>query len=409
MLNRKRSIAAATAILAAALLIAATPALAGEKILHNFSPTGNGGYQPYGGLVLDSTGNLYGTTLAGGARSSGVVFELKPVKAGGWTERVLCTFARIKWGVLPYDNLILDVAGNLYGTTEEAGEGSGGTVFEVQHLPDGNWKEQVLYNIGQNGDLPFGSVAFDASGNLFGTTHAGGPRGAGEGTVFELTPATDGSWAESVPHVFPGPPDGYGPRSNVIFDSFGNLYGTTFNGGAHSAGTVFELSPVGDGTWTETLLHSFQKNIGDGYGPWGGLILDGAGNLYGTTQEGGDNAGTVFELSPDGGGVWSEKVLHKFGNGTDGNGPIAGLVADSSGNLYGTTLRGGAYNGGIVFKLTPASGGIWTETVLHNFGNGTDGMNPSYGALAIDSAGNLYGTTINGGKYGGGMIFEITP
>jgi len=404
VLNRKRSIAPALTILVAVLLTA-LPALAGEKILHNFNVTGNGGYQPYGGLVLDKTGNLYGTTLEGGA--GGVVFELKPVKTGGWTEQVLFTFAGRKWGALPYDNLILDASGNLYGTTEEAGSTGGGVVFEGRHLPDGSWKEQILCNLGENtGELPFGSLTFDAAGNLFGTAHAGGPHA--DGTVFELTP-TDGSWTASVPHFFTGPPDGFGPKSNVIFDSAGNLYGTTLNGGAHSAGTVFELSPNGDGAWTETILHNFQRDVGDGYTPWAGLIFDAAGNLYGTTAGGGAQAGTVFELSPNGDDTWSEKILHKFGIGTDGKAPLAGLAADASGNLYGTTSTGGIYNGGNVFKLTPAANGTWTETVLHNFGNGNDGKYPSYGALAIDAAGNLYGTTIYGGKYLNGIAFEITP
>jgi uncharacterized repeat protein (TIGR03803 family) len=382
------------------------PALAGEKILHNFNNNGKDGYDPIGGLVFDGAGNLYGTTAHGGARGGGIAFELKPV-TGGWTERVLFTFAATKWGIQPEDSLIFDAAGNLYGTTYLSG--GDGTAFELQRQADGSFKELILCRLGEqeSATLPVGSLAFDASGNLFGTAHSGGPHG--EGAVFELTSATGGTWTVSVPRYFSGPPDGHGPRSNVIFDSAGNLFSTTYAGGAHSAGTVFELSPNGDNTWTETILHDFQKDVGDGYSPWASLIFDSFGNLYGTTENGGAQEGTVFELSPNGDSTWSEKILHKFGNGSDGRYPMANLVADAAGNLYGTTLEGGAYGFGTVFKLTPAAGGTWAETVLHNFGNGTDGKYPGYGALIFDSAGNLYGTTSGGGKYGGGMIFEITP
>ncbi len=406
MLNRKRSIAQAITVLVAALL-SALPALAGERILHNFNNNGKDGYDPIGGLVFDSAGNLYGTTAFGGARGGGIAFELKPV-TGGWTERVLFTFAATKWGIQPEDSMIFDASGNLYGTTYLSG-GSAGVAFELQRQADGSFKELILCHLGEQGggSLPVGSLAFDASGNLFGTVHSGGPHG--EGAVFELTPATGGTWTVSVPRSFGGPPDGHGARSNVIFDSSGNLYSTTFSGGAHSVGTVFELSPNGDSTWTETILHDFQKEVGDGYNPWAGLIFDSFGNLYGTTENGGAQAGTVFELSPNGDNTWSEKILHKFGNGSDGKYPMANLVADAAGNLYGTTLEGGAYGFGTVFKLTPAAGGTWTETVLHNFGNGTDGKYPGYGALIFDHAGNLYGTTGYGGKYAAGMIFEITP
>jgi uncharacterized repeat protein (TIGR03803 family) len=257
------------------------------------------------------------------------------------------------------------------------------------------------------------SMVFDAAGNLYGTAGSEGPYNAG--VVFELSPDGDGTWTASVLHSFAGgPADGRAPFANVILDSAGNLYGTTRNGGAHTYGTVFELSPVGDGTWTQLLLHSFQKNNGDGYNPWGGVIFDKARNLYGTTIAGGAyGGGTVFKLSPASGGGWSERILHSFGNGTDGNEPAVGLVADASGNLYGVTSRGGAYStstmpGGTVFKLSPVGNGSWTEAILHSFGKGTDGSVPS-GALILDGGSNLYGTTSGGGLYGGGMVFEITP
>ena len=414
MRNQKRS-ATLTVVLAILVgtVLTQTHAVAGEKILHNFNNNGTDGYSPQAGLVFDGSGNLYGTTDLGGSLNSGTVFELSPAKSGGWAERVLFNFYRIKPGVFPRASLILDSAGNLYGTTYEAGIYSGGTAFELIRQPNGRWMEKVLCDLGGhvdgtiNGALPFAGLVFDATGNLYGTTHAGGPHA--DGIVFELTPAADGSWTESVPHFFTGPTeDGYGPVSNLILDSSGNLYGTAPNGGAYRAGIVFELSPVGDGTWTETILHNFQKGVGDGFQPYGGLIFDNAGNLYGTTGGGGATAGTVYELSPKGDGTWSEKVLHAFGQGADGKSPGATLVTDAAGNLYGTTGSGGAFGGGTVFRLTPAGDGSWTEKVLHSFGNGIDGKTP-VGSLIFDGTGNLYGVTAGGGKYGFGMVFEITP
>jgi uncharacterized repeat protein (TIGR03803 family) len=228
-------------------------------------------------------------------------------------------------------------------------------------------------------------------------------------------PATGGgSWTETVLHNFTGhTTDGFGPVASLIFDGSGNIYGTTSVGGAHSYGTVFELAPIGDGSWTETILHSFEKIDGDGLAPEAGLIFDGSGNIYGTTVGGGayggpGTGGAVFELTPVAGGGWTETLLHSFGNGADGSGPFSSLIFDGSGNLYGTTIRGGAYGDGTVFELTPVAGGSWTETVLHSFGHGKDGSGPASG-LIFDGSGNLYGTTGGGGAFGSGTVFEITP
>jgi uncharacterized repeat protein (TIGR03803 family) len=398
-----------TAVLAllVASTITQTRALAQEKILHNFDTADDGGYSPYGGLVFDSSGNLYGTTTSGGSVGDGTMFELTPAKVGGWVAHVRLNFSR-ETGKDPRAGMVFDGAGNLYGTTFAAGPLTAGTVFKLTAQSNGVWSWKVLYSFGDGGDLPFGGVTFDAAGNLYGTGHSGGPHA--DGFVFELSPGVDGSWTESELHSFAGPPtDGFSPTSNLILDGAGNLYGTAEYGGAHGGGIVFELSPVGDGTWTETILHNFQKDVGDGFQPFGGLIFDQSGNLYGTTISGGATEGTVYELSPNGDGTWIEKVLHAFGKGIDGKEPFASLVADSGGNLYGTTLFGGTYGGGTVFKLTPAADGPWTETVLHSFGNGTDGKGPYLGALILDAAGNLYGTTGGGGKFGGGTVFEITP
>jgi len=202
------------------------------------------------------------------------------------------------------------------------------------------------------------------------------------------------NWTEKVLHSFHrNGTDGYTPQASLIFDAAGNLYGTTVDGGTYRGGTVFELTPQAGGGWTETVLHSFHRNGTDGASPYAGLVLDAAGNLYGTTVDGGTyGRGAVFELTPEAGGGWTEQVLHNFGNGTDGAFPYAGLVLDAAGNLYGTTCQGGTHGRGAVFELTPQAGGGWTDKVLHSF-DPTDGYYPEAG-LIFDAAGNLYGTTL---------------
>ena len=218
-------------------------------------------------------------------------------------------------------------------------------------------QEKVLHNFNNNGTdgvSPQAGLIVDGAGNLYGTTSGGGTYNIG--TVFELSPTADGGWMEKVLHNFNyNGTDGYFPSASLIFDKAGNLYSTTSYGGTYGYGTVFELSPKKGGDWTEKVLYSFDKNGTDGYGPGGGLIFDKAGNLYGTTFGGGTyDLGTAFELSLTGNGGWTEWVLHSFNdNGTDGYSLMAGLIFDKAGNLYGTTDRGGAYNEGTVFKLTP--------------------------------------------------------
>jgi uncharacterized repeat protein (TIGR03803 family) len=411
----------AFAILAVHLLVTSTHAAAQqETVLHSFDANGNGdGYNPYAGLIFDGSGNLYGTTRYGGADGYGTVFELTPTQRGGsWTETVLHNFTlNGKDGVRPYADLVFDASGNLYGTTVEGGtHGNYGTVFELTPTAGGGWTEKILHAFNDNskdGYNPYAGLVFDASGNLYGTTRYGGAHHGG--TVFKLTPKAGGDWTEAVLHNFNlNGKDGVRPFAALAFDaSSGNLYGTTYEGGAHSGGTVFALMPQAGGSWTEKVLHSFNNNGEDGLSPYAGLILDASGNLYGTTVGGGvGGQGTAFELKPKAGGRWTETVLYKFnklGNG-DGMEPYAGLVFDGSGNLYGTTETGGAYDSyGTVFELTPTTGGIWTEKILHSFDdNRTDGLYP-YAGLIFDTSGNLYGTTVEGGAYGLGTVFEITP
>jgi uncharacterized repeat protein (TIGR03803 family) len=275
----------------------------------------------------------------------------------------------------------------------------------------GGWVEKVLHsfsNDGKDGQAPYAGLIFDAAGNLYGTTAHGGNGScsispySGCGTVFELT-LKSGGWGEKILHNFgAGAPDGVNPEAGLIFDAAGNLYGTTNEGGDHFSGTAFELTPKSGG-WAETILYAFDSG---GEPSIAGLIFDAAGNLYGTTSGGGTySSGEVFELTPKSGG-WAETILHPFGNLTDGSNPRAGLILDAAGNLYGTTDGGGAAGGGIAFELTPAGGGIWTETILLN---GTTAGCFFHGGLIRNASGNLYGTTSLCGAYGDGVVFEITP
>ena len=241
-----------------------------------------------------------------------------------------------------------------------------------------NWMEKVLHSFNNNGtdgyEPYFGSLIFDAAGKLYGTTTTGGT--SGDGTVFELTPTGGGGWTEQVLYSFGNTPDGAYANAVPIFDAAGNLYGTTSEGGTNRDGTVFELMPAGGGSWTETLLHSFNNNGTDGFLPNAGLIFDAAGNLYGTTYYGGagggcqpNGCGTVVELTPTAGGGWTEQVLFSF-NGTDGAIPVAGLIFDATGKVYGTTTEGGTLNAGTVFELTP-------EVFPTSLDFGPQGLNPN--------------------------------
>jgi uncharacterized repeat protein (TIGR03803 family) len=405
----------------AVTLFAPRAQAASENVLHNFSDSGKAAYGPRAGLIFDSAGNLYGTTVYGGADSFGAVFELTPKVGGGWTGTILHSFNG-QDGYLPYAGLIFDASGNLYGTTFLGGAHGRGTVFELTPKVGGGWTKTVLHSFdenGQDGEEPYAGLIFDLSGNLYGTTQFGGTglcsqEGVvvGCGAVFELSPAAGGDWTETVLHSFDdNSSDGQGPLAGLIFDAAGNLYGTTQGGGAYNFGAVFELTPQVGGGWTEMILHSFDDLV-DGAGPQAGLIFDPSGNLYGTTVFAGPNGyGTVFELTPQAGGSWMTKVLHGFGNIPDGGYPYAGLLLDADGNLYGTTVDGGASPnpGGAVFELTPLGGGGWTENVLHSFGDNLRGGSFPYAGLIFDIAGNLYGTTVEGGTYNYGTVFEISP
>ena len=300
---------------------------------------------------------------AGAALAAAIVIVpvlIAPGLAQAQTFTVLYTFTSTADGEQPDAPLTQDAAGNLYGTTQLGGTSNAGTVFELIPTTEGPWTEKILHNftLGGDGNNPMVGVTFDASGNLFGTTGNGGANSGG--SAYRLSPQTDGSWTEAVVYSFPfiQPSSSSEPDGSLVLDSAGNIYGATIYGGAHDAGVVYELSPQADGSWTETILHSFNLNGTDGFNAFTGLIFDKAGNLYGGTMSGGvhegpNGNGTVFELSPQADGSWTESMLFSF-SGADGAGPQWGTLAmDASGNLYGGALGGGANGGGVIFKITP--------------------------------------------------------
>jgi uncharacterized repeat protein (TIGR03803 family) len=390
------------------LALVSTTQASTEKILYSFAG-GVDGESPEAGVIFDTAGNLYGTTWGGGGAGHGTVFKLSRNPDGTWTESILHSFQAGTDGEAPRAELVFDKAGNLYGTTFSGGT-VGGVVFELSPNTDGTWTETIIHNFnGVDGAIPTGALIMDGAGNFYGTTAQGGTLGGG--TVFQLVPNVDGSWAESVLYNFPiGSAGTTSPSGTLTFDSLGNLYGTTQSGGSGAIGNAYKLSPSG-GYWTITNLHSFT-GAPDGTDPDTGVIFDAAGNLYGTTLHGGvpgcAYCGTVFRLSPAGGRGWTEKVMRVFTGGPgESNCPTTGLVLDSANNAYGTTYLTGSWIAGMVFKVNLSNGKM---TVLQNFDTKgfRTGQGPS-GKLVLDSAGNLYGTTIGGGASGVGEVFEIIP
>jgi uncharacterized repeat protein (TIGR03803 family) len=383
------------------------------------------GAQPFSGsLVFDSAGNLYGTTSFGYnpacPEGCGTVFELTPGSNGTWTHTILHGFKGGSDGFQPDGTLIFDAAGNLYGVTSHGGNESCptgcGTVYKLAPGADGKWIKSILHSFsGQDGAFPLGGLTLDSAGNLYGTTWQGGsyqscPQ-SGCGVVFKLTPGRHGQWTETVLLAFNGS-DGSQPSGTLSFDASGNLYGVTPEGGNYTAcpsvgcGVVFELAPGTKGQWTETVLHAFSGR--DGFAPIGTLVFDVAGNLYGATSNIGESYGMVFELSPGTGGTWTLTVLHVF-TGKTAEYPT-GVTLDAKGNLYGTTAESSTGDG-IVYVLTGISGGKPDFKILHFF-NANDGNSPQ-AAPILDAAGNLYGTTFWGGNLndcanGCGVVFEIT-
>jgi uncharacterized repeat protein (TIGR03803 family) len=296
--NHVLTLIPSVALCAAVTLSTSTSALAQkEGVLHSFQNNGNDGWEPQASLILDSAGNLYGTTADGGTYNDGIVFELTPKAGGGWAGRILHSFSNNGVdGSNPVAALTLDSSGNLFGTTRGGGTYGDGAVFELSPRAGGGWSSRTVYsfhNDGVDGWLPLGGLILDASGNLYGTTLAGGS--SSDGTVFELIPRNGGGYNEEVLYSFGVGGDAGAPYAGLVFDRLGNLYGTTFAGGAYDLGTVFELSPKSGGGWQEEILHSFNFTSLDAGKPRAGLVIDALGNLYGTVMEGGAyNNGAVF-------------------------------------------------------------------------------------------------------------------
>jgi uncharacterized repeat protein (TIGR03803 family) len=414
-----------------------------EKVLFTF-PGGRKGGEPSAKLTFDSAGNLYGTTVEGGGKNTncpftwcGTAIELTPTSNGKWKETVLHDFTLGKDGAVPVSGLIVDHSGNVYGATANGGRGrclrGCGVVFELTKTNSGKWKETVLHSFtgGKDGGLP-GAIFLDQAGNIYGAAEQGGNRkncpNFGCGVVFELIPAGSGKWKETVIYTFSGGSDGANPASGLTSDGSGNLYGTTQQGGNQGdcqggCGVVFRLMPNAGGRWKQAVLHAFTGGK-DGRYPFGTPVFDAAGNLYSTTEAGGNQGdclfqgsgcGVVFELTPTSKGPWKETVLHTFTGGKDGSVPGPDLSLDVAGNIYSTAFSGGitncfggGYGCGVAFKLAQSPSGDWKETVLHTFTGGNDGGNPGSG-LILDSKGNRYGSTSWGGADGWGVVFELKP
>jgi uncharacterized repeat protein (TIGR03803 family) len=393
--TRSLRVASGAVALVATLVswLAVAPSAQAQTFKSLYSFTGSpDGAMPRGAVIKDKLGNLYGTTTAGGSFGSGTVYKLSM----SGKETVLYSFTGGVDGSVPFAGLVMDQAGNLYGTTGAGGSSGAGTVFELNPKTK---KETVLHSFnGQpDGATPFSGLVLDQSGSLYGATFAGGS--SNDGSVYKVNIKTK---QEIVLHSFAGDPDGGEPvYGNLLMDKSGNLYGTTQGGGTSNRGSVWELSARG----TEMVLYSFTGGADGGGNDVGGadlsLVMDTNGNLYGTTERGGVGVGVVFKVNIK---TKTEAVLYTFNAPADGEIPSGGLVRDSKGNLYGTTMAGGNNNSyGTVFEVMGTK-----ETVLHRF-DGTEGENPFRSPLLLDGTGTLYGVTYQGGTGGHGTVWMLTP
>ena len=379
-------------------------------VIHNFTGGQDGG-QPAAGPTLDASGNLYGTTFSGGNKSDcasgcGAVYKLTH-HSSSWVLSPLYSFTGAGDGALPeYGAVTLGPDSAPYDTTSSGALDESGTIFNVRPRATACPPPSAL---GRR--IPFTSLAPATTVSSLSAARSSTRQAISTAQRTSVAPLewepfskrrAPGKWTESVIYNFAGSSDGANPVAGLTFDSAGDLYGTTYSGGANGWGTVFKLSPSGSG-WTKTVIYNFQ-NANDGRAPTGGVIFDQVGNLYGGTVFGGANSGgVVYELSPSGGN-WTLTTLYSFSGVA---GPYNNLTFDASGNLYGTTYRDGADLAGSVFKLTQ-SGGNWTFTDLHDFTDANDGGYPT-SSVAVDAHGDVYGTASSGGTIGQGVVFEITP
>lgn len=426
------------------------PNVATLSTLYSFTDLKDGGF-PEANLVLGTGGSLFGTASSSDfGLGWGSVFELTPIKTGGWTETTIYSFTGGADGSNPVAGLTLGASSVMYGTTYSGGAYGYGTVYQVAPSGGGVWTQKVLYSFkgGTDGAYPSASLALSSAGVLYGTTYGGGGTG-GFGTVFQLGPGGGGVWTEKVLYAFKGGTDGANPLASVVIGSSGQLIGTTSQGGSvtitnqpptcttstpcvyQNWGTVFQLTPKGGGVWSESLLYTFLGGA-DGGSPESPVILGPSGVLYGNTFWGGtptacavssypQGCGVVYQLAaPTGGGVpWVETVLHTFtGSSPDGAHPYGNMGLNVSGVLFGTTFAGGinedicfanAYVGcGTIFSVKPPAspGGAWTKSNLTVFPGSPGGGSPN--GLLLSTNGVMYGTTILGGATGGyGTVFQL--
>ena len=415
-------------------------AAASEQVLYRFlgNADGNG---PSAGLTKDRAGNLYGTTSSGGAGQCfglgcGTVFQLVPQPNGTYTKTILHTFTGNRSdGGVPVGTLALDAVGNLYGVTEQGGSGSCSTVLGagcgvVYRLSPGSnhtFTYTIIYMFGtgfasDDGSYPNAGVVLDSAGNLYGTTEFGGDFVCDCGIVYQLQPTVQGQWTENILYSFIGVSQGGGdvsfPASDVTLDRNGNIFGSTTGGGDFNCnlgcGGVYQLIPNGDGTYQEVVLNIFHGGR-DGASPQGGVIVDPAGNIFGSTEfggggtgcnNGGSGCGTIFVLrnTPTG---YQKQIVFRF-NGLNGYAPSADLAFGANHSLLGTVQSGGANNHGLAFLLTPSPSG-WHQVILHDFTGGQDGASP-LSALLPDGKGGFFGTTNDGGgSPDAGTVFQLIP
>jgi uncharacterized repeat protein (TIGR03803 family) len=448
------------------LILAIAPAASAEwneKVLYSFQGGTTDGALPVGGVVFDKQGNLYGVLQFYGPGSCapignecGAVFKLAPPAKQGdpWSETLIYKFGgkESNDGESPNGGLIIDGQGNLYGVTAYGGTGDCillgvkagcGTVYEIS-LPKQKgeaWKETILYSFPttKQGYVPDGNLVFDGVGNLYGATLYGGTKGTtcdgyygGQcGTVFELSPpkTKGGKWAQKVLHNFASGTDGANPNGGLVLDSKGAIYGTTYSGGNQDCryegetgcGTAFMLRPLlaKGGRWSESVIHRFNRSSSDGGNPMAGMVFDTKGSLYGTTLNGGPGQyGTVFCLKPPSKGAraWVETLLHSFNDGQEGAGPEAGLTFDAQGDLYGTTaIATNRSVQGNLFRMRPPTqkGDPWALSVIYTFIGSPDGASPSANVI-LGGNGSIFGTTQAGGsgqacQGGCGTVYEASP
>jgi uncharacterized repeat protein (TIGR03803 family) len=385
------------------------------SVIHSFTGSPDGKI-PSTAMISDSSGNLYGGTTNGGTglcmAGCGAIFKLSPVSGGGWTESIIYSFqgGATGDGQFPIGALTSDASGNIYGVTSQGGATGNGTVFRLSP-GTGGWTETVLYAFKggtTDGGNPVGKVVFDSAGNLFGVT--GGAGAHNTGTVYMLVPTSSGMWTETLLYSFPASGSALGTNpSGVIFDGAGTLWGVTTFGGTsavNGAGVVFQLIKNTSGVWTQRVIKKFSTAAADVQTPTGGLAFDAAGDLFMTMSRGAQGGASVFELTPTTGGNYQGHVLHAF-QGPQVVQPYESITFDSTGALYSAaSVGGGSCDCGMVYKLTPVTGG-WSSTVLLTM-NGTSGNEP-IGGVALDSSGNAIVATQFGGLKKDGAVLQVAP